>query len=301
MQRNRKFDFAMRIIFSVAIWLILSQDVANAKAIRGKFFNGQMYSGEYSVTEGVNSDGVRTNPITVKMTVGTEKNQLLYSYVADDPPSVKASDSGFLLIVVNSGGMEGSVTYNYVIPFRGKLVSIGTVQTTLHLGKIENIDAQPNKKLSKDEINSIIRSIVKFNPPTLIAPLNAYPTSTLILLGQDNYLMSPNYSELSKLYANKEISDDPVLLRAIKKVIGDGVQNDKTDNTQNKKIVIADRAYFYNKPNSPTPEKSYLIKGDAVSLIKRSDNGQYWLVDYISASGEKTEKWLHCIDIGYCQ
>jgi len=46
--------------------------------------------------------------------------------------------------------------------------------------------------------------------------------------------------------------------------------------------------------------KSYLIKGDRVSLVRRSADRRYWLVDYVSKVGRKTEKWLSCEAIDYC-
>ncbi|WP_338641091.1 hypothetical protein [Burkholderia pyrrocinia] len=301
MQRNRKFDIAIKNLFLLAFWLIFVPGVARAESVHGKFFNGQAYSGEYLVAEATNSDGMRVHPVTVRLKVDGEKFPLAYSYVADDIPSVKSNDAGFLLIVVNSGGMEGSVTYDYVVPIRGKLASIGTVQTTLHLGKIESIDVQPNKGLAKNEINELVEGIVRFNPSALTEPLNAYPAAILLLLGQGKFLTPAGDSGLSRLYVNKEISDDPVLLKAIKKVISPDAQQEGGAQASNRKIVVSDKAYFYNYPKSSDIGKSYLIKGDVVSLIKKSDDGQYWLVDYISSRGRATEKWLRCADIDYCR
>jgi hypothetical protein len=199
--------------------MFVASNAARAESLHGKFPNGQAYSGEYSIAESSNADGMRVNPVTVKLKVDGEKDILLHTYVADDLPSVKASDMGFLSIVVNSGGMEGSVTYNYVILNQGALVSIGIVQTTLHLGKIESIDVQRDKNLTKDEINEFVKQIVRFNPPALSEPLNAYPAATLLLLGQGRFLTPEDDFRLSALYGNNEISADPVLLRAIKSAI----------------------------------------------------------------------------------
>ncbi|MCU9955964.1 hypothetical protein OEJ37_21615 [Burkholderia sp. BKH01] len=301
MQRNRKFDFAIKNLFLLAFWLIFLPDVARAESVHGKFFNGQAYSGEYLVAEATNSDGMRVHPVTVRLKVDGEKFPLPYSYIADDIPSVKSNDAGFLLIVVSSGGMEGSVTYNYVVPIRGKLASIGTVQTTLHLGKIESIDVQSNKGLEKKEINELVEGIVRYNPSALTDPLNAYPTAILLLLGQGKFLTPDDDSRLSKLYVNKEISDDPVLLKAIKTVIGKDVKENGEAQASNGKVVVSNRAYFYNYPESSNIGKSYLIKGGVVNLVKKSDDGQYWLVDYVSSHGRRAEKWLRCEDIGYCR
>lgn len=300
MLKNPKFDSFRKSIFSITICILVTSNVA-AATIQGKFFNEQAYSGEYSVSEVNNPNGLRVNPVAVKLAVDREKNIVSYTYIAEDIPSVKASDMGFLSIVVNSGGMEGSVTYNYVVPNHGALLSIGTVRTTLHLGKIESIDVQQNKNLTKNEINDFVRKIVRFNPLALSQPFNAYPAATLLLLGQGKFLTSEDDSTLSALLGNTEISDDPVLLRAIKNVIYHDAYVNKKTQTSNKKTVVHNKAYFFNYPALPGITKSYLIKGDSVVLIKESDDGKYWLSDYISAHGIRTEKWVRCEDIGYCR
>ncbi|MDR6482004.1 hypothetical protein [Paraburkholderia terricola] len=218
MQRNRKFDSVTRFLHPLVVWMVVASNAARAESLHGKFANGQAYSGEYAIAESSNADGMRVNPVTIKLKVDGEKSLLQYAYVTDDLPSVKASDMGFLSIVVNSGGMEGSVTYNYVTLNHGALVSIGIVQTTLHLGKIERIDVQPNKNLTKDENNEFVRQIVRFDPPALSKPLNAYSAATLLLLSQGRFLTLEDDFRLSALYGNKEISADPVLLHAIKSI-----------------------------------------------------------------------------------
>ncbi|MGF6531919.1 hypothetical protein P3T20_002709 [Paraburkholderia sp. GAS206C] len=216
MQRNKKFGFVRIFLLPLVVLTFTTSNAAKAESLHGKFLNGKTYRGEYSIAESSNEDGIRVDPVTVKLKVNGEKGLLLYTYIADDLPSIKASDMGFLSIVVKSGGMEGSVTYNYVILNHGALVSIGIVQTTLHLGKVESIDVQPNKKLTRDEINEFVRQIVRFNPPALSEPLNAYSAATLLLLGQGRFLTPEDDSRLSALYGNREISSDKVLLRAIK-------------------------------------------------------------------------------------
>ncbi|CAB3796243.1 hypothetical protein LMG28688_04266 [Paraburkholderia caffeinitolerans] len=301
MKRNRKFDSGIRFLFSLVFWIFVASGAARAESVHGKFFNGQTYEGDYSVTEGSNSDGMRVNPLTIKLRVDGGKSPLIYTYVADDLPSVKASDMGFLSVVVNSGGMEGSVTYNYVIPDRGALVSIGIVQTTLHLGKVESIDVQPNSRLTKKEVNEFIEGIVRFNLPALSAPLNAYSISILLLLGRGDFLTPEDNSRLSAIYMSKEISNDPVLLRAIEKIIGPGIQSGSDARGVNDRVIVNNRAYFFNSPEGAGVEKSYLIKGDVVSLVKKSNDGRYWLADYVSPRGKKVEKWLRCEDVDYCR
>jgi hypothetical protein len=300
MRRNRQFDFTVKFISLVAL-IFATFNSARAETVQGKFFNGVTYIGEHSFTESRNADGMRVNTVTIKLKIENEENPLRYTYVADDLPTVKANDMGFLSIIVNSGGMEGSVTYNYVVPDHGALISIGTVQTTLHLGKIESIDVQPNKNIPEDMVDFLAKQIVTSNPSALSDPSNSYSAATLLLLGRGKYLALADKSNLSALIGSKEISDDPVLLRAIKSVIGDDARADGSIQAPTKKLIVSNKAYFFKSPRSSDIEKSYLIKGDVVTLLTKSADGRYWLADYVSAHGGKMEKWLRCEDIDYCR
>ncbi|MCC8403890.1 hypothetical protein LJ655_18685 [Paraburkholderia sp. MMS20-SJTN17] len=233
MQKDRRFDFAAKYLLLIVSVFTIST-AAMAESVQGKFYNKKRYIGKYLVDESSNADGVLVNPVIIKLKIEKEEGLLQYAYVADAPPSIKASDMGFLSIVVNSGGMEGAVTYNYVIPNHGVLTSIGTVKTNLHLGKIESIDVLSNKNLSVDEVNFFVRQIVEFNPSALSAPLNAYSAATLLLLGRGKFLTPEDDLRLSALCGNKEISDDPVLLRAIMRVIGCSAQADGSIPAPNK-------------------------------------------------------------------
>lgn len=276
------------------------QSGAHAESVHGVFASGQSYSGEYSISENVNPDGVKIFPLTIKLKIDSEENSLLYTYATDDIPSVEASGMGYLSIIVNSGGMEGSVTYNYVIIDHGILISIGIVRTTLHRGKVDSIDVQPNGDLQNDERNKYVRQILRFNPSRLREPSNAYSAATLLLLGKGKFMTQEDGVRVSVLCGSKEVSDDPILLEAIQKVIKSGKQEARNLGTSNEKIVVNEKAYFYNSPNFTDIAKSYVVIGDVVYLVKRSNNGRYWLTDYVSARGLKTEKWLRCEDIGYC-
>ncbi|WP_322106532.1 hypothetical protein [Paraburkholderia sp. J41] len=301
MQKNQLFDLARALLLLLTFATLVASNSARAESVNGRFFTGQVYSGEFSFSESSNADGMRVNPVSVRLTIDGQKNLLFYTYVADDLPTIRASDMGFLSIITNSGGMEGSVTYNYVIPNRDSLVSVGTVQTTLHLGKIEKIDVQPNKDLEKDEINGFIERIARFNVSALSEPVNAYPAAMLLLLGQGKYLTPKDDVNLSILYKNKEIVDDPILLRTLKRVICSDTQIAENTPISSIKTVIINKAYLFNSPTSSGIDRSYLIKGDGVSLVKKSDSGRYWLVDYVSSHGLRIEKWLRCEDIGYCR
>jgi hypothetical protein len=211
-----------RISQTSAIFLVFFSITAFAsarvEALHGRFSNGLAYSGEYSTTEARNADGMRVNPLTIKVKIDGETDPRLYKYIAEGIPTVQAGSMGVLVIIVSSGGMEGSVTYNYVIPNHGQLVSLGTVQTSLHLGKVENIDVQPNKQLARSKINESIVRIFRFNAAASSDPINAYSAAIMLLLGKGRFLTSEDHKNLSTLYANKEIQDDTVLLRAIEDI-----------------------------------------------------------------------------------
>lgn len=72
---------------------------------------------------------------------------------------------------------------------------------------------------ARGEVNEFVKQIVRFNPLALSEPLNAYSAATLLLLGEGRFLTPEDDFRLSALFGNKEISSDPVLLRAIKIVI----------------------------------------------------------------------------------
>lgn len=301
MRKNRKFDFFIKAAIIFLLPLCAGFNVAKAESLRGEFIGAREYSGEYSVEDDVNSDGMQVKKITIKLSVNGERGVLKYTYLADDFPSIKASDMGFLSVINNSGGMEGSVTYNYVIPDGGELVSIGTVQTTLHLGKVENIDVQPNENLTRNQINDLLAAIISFNPKAVSKPSNSYSAVTLLLLGQGKFLTKEDALRLSFLSRNKEIADDPVLLRALRNAIGTSDQQVDRAGALGERVIVSDRAYFFNYPKPSGIGQSYLIRGDFVRPVKASSDGKYWLSEYIARSGIKTKKWLHCEDINYCR
>jgi hypothetical protein len=300
MQRSHKSDCVAQFLLQLAILMCVTLHSANAESLHGNFINGLAYSGEYVVTESSNEDGMRVRPVILRLKIGKEASVVSYTYVADDLPNVKENNLGFILIVVNSGGMEGSVTYNYVIPRQGRLISLGTVQTILHLGKVENIDARPNANLTRDEVNEFIGEIVNFNPSALSNPVNAYPVAALLLLGRGKFLTHEDDKNLSALVNNNEISEDPVLLRYMKITLARGAIDGGRVQAGKNKTIVSSKAYLFDAPLPSSIEKSYLIKGDVVNLIRESSDGQYWLMDYVSAHGIKTEKWIRCEDVNYC-
>ncbi|WP_322032672.1 hypothetical protein [Paraburkholderia sp. J76] len=240
-----------RLLLLLTFGMLVASNSALAESVNGRFFTGQGYSGDTPSWKAPIQTECGSTTWAVRLAIGAEKNLLLYTYVADDIPTIRASEMGFLSIITNSGGMEGSVTYNYVIPNHDSLISIGTIQTTLHLGKTENIDVQRNKDLGINEINGFIERIAKFNPSALSDPLNAYPAAMLLLLGQGRYLTPKDDLDLSALYKNKEIVDDPVLLRTLKRVIDPDTQGAENISASSIKTVISNRAYYLTPPLRP--------------------------------------------------
>ncbi|MGF6939831.1 hypothetical protein OKW41_008993 [Paraburkholderia sp. UCT70] len=128
------------------------------------------------------------------------------------------------------------------------LTSIGTVQTNLHLGKIESIDARSNQNYSRDEVNFFVRQIAAFNSSALSEPSNAY-SAPMLLLGQGKFLTPEAELRSSALCGNKEISDDPVLLQAMKRVIGCDAQTYGSIQAPNERAVVSNRAFFLTPQN----------------------------------------------------
>ena len=188
---------------------------ANAEPLHGKFTKNQAYSAEYSVSSGENSDGMRIERVTVTVHIEENRAPLTYEYDADDYPSVEASPLGFLSIIVNSGGMEGHVTYNYLLPYEGALVSVGTVQTSLHLGKVQSIDVAKSTKMSSADVSRIVSSVVDSGADVFPSTEDPYASAAFLFLGL-KCRGGKDYSSLKMLLTEKDIADDPVFYRKLR-------------------------------------------------------------------------------------
>ena len=283
---------------ALVVLLLFAVGRADAEPLRGTFANGSPFSGEYVVTTRRDEDGVLVHLVEIELNTMVDGGPLRYEHAEDDFPLIEVDPSGYILILVRSGGMEGRIGYSYVTVCEHSLVSIGVVQMQLHLGKVASIDVQPNQNLTDVQVNKLIRDGLKFNLSTLGNSRNAYRTAALLLLGRGNFLHGDELLNLTPLQNDKEISSDPVLLakiEEIRRLNGAGMPL-----ASNYRIIGVDRAYFLDSLSSFDAEKSYLIRGDRVSLVKRSNDRRYWLVDYMSKTGRKTEKWLSCEAIDYC-
>ncbi|WP_439892618.1 hypothetical protein ACS7SF_09030 [Ralstonia sp. 25C] len=61
--------------------------------------------------------------------------------------------------------------------------------------------------------------------------------------------------------------------------------------------VNKNRAWLYDSPNPKTKTKMYLIKGDFVTVVNRSQTG--WLeVDYLKSNGQVVRKWINEKSVG---
>ncbi len=297
---RRKYSIVRAVsLMSIALALFLS-DAAEAAPLQGRLANGTNFSGQYVVIDGRDDDGLLTHIVRIEGSVANESKQLKYEYAADDFPSVALSSLGYILVLVHSGGMEGRISYNYVTVLGHELVSIGVVQMQLHLGKVESIDVQSNQNLNDVQINKLVRDGFKFNLSMLGDSRNAYQAAALLLLARGKFIQGNETLNLIPLVSDKEISSDAFLLAKIEGIMRINGMAGEVPSGSNYRIVGVDRAYFFSSPSSLDVEKSYLIKGDRVSLVKRSNDRRYWLVDYISKTGRKTEKWLSCEAIDYC-
>ncbi|WP_186079047.1 hypothetical protein [Burkholderia gladioli] len=69
-----------------------------------------------------------------------------------------------------------------------------------------------------------------------------------------------------------------------------------SDNRQ----VTANRAYLYAKPAIEEKTKSYITKGDAVELLKISDDLKFWRIRYTAKNGKIIERWIECNTVNAC-
>jgi hypothetical protein len=205
----------LKLLLLIGMGFALS---ANAESLRGKFATNQTYSAEFSVDDGENSDGMRIEHVTITVYLEGSHVPLTYQYDADDYPSVQASPLGFLSIVTNSGGMEGSVTYDYVLPFKGTLVSVGTVQTSLHLGKVQSIDIAKNPKMSSEDVSAMVSRVVDFGARVLPSAHDPHASAAFLFLGT-TCRRGKDYTFLKALLAEKEIADDPVFYQKVRSSI----------------------------------------------------------------------------------
>lgn len=153
----------------------------------------------------------------VRVTVHIEGSHtpLTYEYDADDYPSVEASPLGVLSIITNSRGMEGGAAYTYLIPYKGALVSIGTVQTSLHLGKVQSIAVAKSTKMSSDDVSSMVSRVVDFSAHAFPRAHDPYASVAFLFLGM-RCRSGKDYSFLKTLLTEKEIADDPVFYRKLR-------------------------------------------------------------------------------------
>jgi hypothetical protein len=62
--------------------------------------------------------------------------------------------------------------------------------------------------------------------------------------------------------------------------------------------VSSDKAVLYGSPNSDSPGRMYLVKGDKVEIVDDSRAQQGWyLIHYVARSGKSIEKWIRARDL----
>lgn len=273
----------------------------SAATVQGTFATGQAYAAQYSIADAKNADGMNIERLTIAVKLNGSADVSTYTYDADAPPVVRASTLGFLLIAVNSGGMEGSTAYNYLIPVNGKVSSIGVVNINFHLGKTESIEVVRDNEVEAKAIDSAIAKIISFRPAEFSRNENPYPGSALLFLGHVDYRSIDGYGSLVRLLSNQEISGDPKYVEKLKTTLGTGnVDAQEGHSSEKTKTIINNKAYLLSDPGAYGVERGYLIKGDKVTLIERSSDGRYWKVRYMSPKRGQIERWIRCEDVDYC-
>ncbi len=82
--------------------------------------------------------------------------------------------------------------------------------------------------------------------------------------------------EIKRTYANNETA-----------ILGDAAKFDKRNALNG--VITVQKATLYNVPDFDKPSRSYLIKGDVITLIDRTRDGNFYRVEYHSR--KKTSRW----------
>jgi hypothetical protein len=274
---------------------------ALAAVVQGQFATGQNYTADYSISDVKNGDGMTVERLSIKIKLDDGGPVMTYTYDADAPPVVKASTLGFLLIAVNSGGMEGVASYNYLFPIKGEIRSIGVANRQLHLGKTESIDVERNDTLDSKSVNAVVAKIVGYKPKEFVVRENVYPGSTLLFVANLDYQAIGPRKSLLDLLNDKEVREDPIFYKKLASALDFGAAEPlHQDPGQQVKNVVSDKANLLSAPNASAVTRGYLIKGDEVLVVNRSDDGRYREVIYTSPKHGKVDRWVKCEDINFC-
>lgn len=82
--------------------------------------------------------------------------------------------------------------------------------------------------------------------------------------------------EIKRTYANNETA-----------ILGDATKLDEREALNG--VITVQKATLYNVPDFDKPSRSYLIKGDVITLIDRTSDGNFYKVEF--HSGKKTIRW----------
>lgn len=219
--RERRLSKLMQVVPVASMVLLnaLACTSALAAVVQGQFATGQNYTANYSVSNVKNSDGMTVERLLIKIKLNDGRPVIAYTYDADASPAVKASALGFLLITVNSGGMEGVATYNYLFPVEGKIRSIGVVNRQLHLGKTESVDVERSDTLDSKSVDTVVAKIIGYRSKEFVARENVYPGSALLLVANLNYQTIGSRKSFLDLLNDKEIQGDPIFYKKLVSVL----------------------------------------------------------------------------------
>ena len=77
-----------------------------------------------------------------------------------------------------------------------------------------------------------------------------------------------------------------------------GIYLKVTDFIPGEYVVKASRAFFYNTPNSNSPKKAYLVKGNRVSIeLENIEAGGWVFVNYLNGSHKRTSGFMRLQDL----
>jgi hypothetical protein len=64
--------------------------------------------------------------------------------------------------------------------------------------------------------------------------------------------------------------------------------------------ITSDKAYLFSGPSEQLKTKAYLVKGDEVKVVGRSDDKNYIHVNYLSKKVGVLDRWIRCENANLC-
>lgn len=298
----KRFFFALLCVVGVRFAV-----AGGAPSLIGNFATGQAYSGDFTTEPAKDSDGITPiwhTIITLRMSGVT--SPVVYKYDSDCGPVVSASKIGVLLIVDHCGAADGDVTYNYVIPVGAELRSIGKVHIGLIGNQSSSIDVNVNENLSRDVINHLVLMAINKNPNAFGEDGDDYyGDAAFLFLRGGGFKESLGYRNLEGLLSKVKPENDPLFYRKLKSTLDSGVGGSIDASSApilslHGRKIISDRAHLFSAPSAAAISKAYLIKGDDVTVIGQSPDGEYCQIVYVMENRKELRRWIERKSIESC-